>query len=1253
MTPGVLANPEEAHVVYGDVTFQQLLNTLNINAATRQAIIEWLRFSIANGETVNFNLPDSSSFVLNRVTGFDPSVILGNLFSNGQIFLINPNGVLFGSSSRVDTAGLVASTLDISNDDFLAGRFNFVGSGGSVINQGIINAPGGYVALLGSSVENSGIITSNLGTVALASGQRITLDLDPQGLMSVVIEEAVSQNQTGAQNAVNNTGTISANGGKVILTAKSLNGVFDRAINNEGIIEAQNLQSRNGQVYLSASGEGAVVRNAGTITSDLTQITAPNVEFDGGLVNSTGLTVNAANNITLRNGAFLFGNVVNLNSGQDIAINSDSLVRAYRLNLRADRDFTMSGSSRIVASNMNDLRVGRNMTLNDASEIHSDWLSQLTVINDLTLNHNSSIYSNYINGISVGHDLVLNHHADIGGYGGILQVGHDLIMRDDSTLSSVVNEINVDNDLVMSGNAQISGLAEFLYVDHGIFMNDRSRISSPNSIFMDVGSLTMNDESNIFAGSDLRIYSGNLTMNGASSIESGNYADFNIDRDLTLSDDAQIEARTLYLGAGNDLSLNGSSRISSYSIEDLTVGRNLTLNDQSEIHSSWLSQVHVLNDLLMNGSSAFNLAYYNVNVGRDVIMNDLARISGNGGLLQVGNDLTMNDSAAILTTVNELDVNRNLTMNGASRISGLAAFLNVGNNMTLFDNSNISASNIMMEIGNSLALNDHSSITADDLRINAGNLEMNDISSIASGNYAELNILNDFSMAGQSQLEARTAYLNVGHDLSLRGNSHMNVEADLHMSAGHNVALRDQSQIDAGTIGITAGNSLYIDSPIEALGDIVLEALEDIYVAGGIFPIIRSLNGSIIMNAMRDVVLGYTAGLGMIHAATTGNIIVNALRDIIVKNEMFVTSNRGRVEMTAGHNINLLDLAYVGSYFADVVLNAANSIIQESAALIEAGRNVYLHADTDADGQGGIQMQGSAAIISNGGYIELTTGTAPFVGGGDIWLGLLDAGSGSVFIRSGSGAIRDNNGSRNNVVAHDLNLWARNGIGSDNALETQVFNLQGYNAAIGNINIENSGELHISGDGVVNRAAGGGIDILTASPLYVDSLIEANGDISLRALGADGDILIAGGRFPIIRSLDGSIYMKSMRDIVFGYSGGLGMVHAARNGSIIARALRDILIQNEMFVTANRGNILFNAGRDISLLDLAYLASYFGDVTLIAGRSFYRGPNAVIEAGGIIQIYSLSTSNRMPGGGKLKFRKNNPPKKLILSSVSR
>jgi filamentous hemagglutinin family protein len=190
------------------------------------AIINWQQFNIGAGETTHFAQASASSSVLNRVLANDPSLIYGTLSSNGRVWLVNPAGILVGAGGRVDVAGFVASTLNISNADFLAGRNLFVndGTAQNVINQGEIRTPsGGSVYLIGSNVTNEGLIHTPAGETILAAGQTVSLiDSATPG---------VKVDITGAAGNATNLGQITADAGRI--------GIAGVIVRNSGTLECQ------------------------------------------------------------------------------------------------------------------------------------------------------------------------------------------------------------------------------------------------------------------------------------------------------------------------------------------------------------------------------------------------------------------------------------------------------------------------------------------------------------------------------------------------------------------------------------------------------------------------------------------------------------------------------------------------------------------------------------------------------------------------------------------------------------------------------------------------------------------------------------------------------------------------------------------------------------------------------------------------------------------------------------------------------
>ncbi|MDL2356049.1 MAG: filamentous hemagglutinin N-terminal domain-containing protein, partial [Pseudomonadota bacterium] len=265
-----------------------------IQQSTANVAINWQSFSIAAGETVRFVQPDSNSVALNRVIGSDPSSILGNLVANGKVFLVNPNGVLFGKGASVNVGALVASTLNITDADFMAGNYNFSGAGtGAVRNQGAIatNGDGGYIALLGGNVGNDGVISARLGTVALAAGRAITLDLAGDGLLNVTVNQ-------GAVNAlVQNGGMIAADGGHVLLTAQAAGSLLQSSVNNTGVIRAQTIENHNGTIKLMGAMQDGSVNVGGTLDAS-----APN-GGNGGFIETSAANVHIASDAKVNTSA--------------------------------------------------------------------------------------------------------------------------------------------------------------------------------------------------------------------------------------------------------------------------------------------------------------------------------------------------------------------------------------------------------------------------------------------------------------------------------------------------------------------------------------------------------------------------------------------------------------------------------------------------------------------------------------------------------------------------------------------------------------------------------------------------------------------------------------------------------------------------------------------------------------------------------------------------------------------------------------
>src|SRR3990167_4147624 len=291
----IFANPVLDNVAAGQVSIEQAPNSTVINQTSQKAIINWQSFNIAAPETTHFQQP-AGGVALNRINPSQGvSSIYGRLTATGQIILVNPAGIFFGPGSFVNVGGLIASTANITDQDFLNDYYHFAndpGYNGAIVNQGqIIAADHGLVALIGGAVSNEGIIQANMGQVALASGDAFTMSFAGNDMVSFVVDKGVSKravdkNGTELADGVSNTGSITANGGKILVSAKDAAGVLDHVVNVQGLVQAKSVYMQGGTIVISGDPNGGKVRVASKINAS-----GKNAGSKGGSVTITGFNI--------------------------------------------------------------------------------------------------------------------------------------------------------------------------------------------------------------------------------------------------------------------------------------------------------------------------------------------------------------------------------------------------------------------------------------------------------------------------------------------------------------------------------------------------------------------------------------------------------------------------------------------------------------------------------------------------------------------------------------------------------------------------------------------------------------------------------------------------------------------------------------------------------------------------------------------------------------------------------------------------
>ena len=313
LAPSSFANPSGEHVTAGSATFGRSGNALQVTTASQSTVIDWQSFSIGANERTRFLQPSTDAATLNRVTSGNPSEIYGSLESNGKLFLINPNGIVVGLTGRIDTAGFLASTLNLSNADFLArGDLHLTGSSTATIeNRGTIHALGGDVYLLGASVINSGTVSAPTGIVGLGAGNDI--------LIKQVGDERVTIRPAASAGAVNNSGLVEA----VQAELKAHGNIYALAINNSGIVRATGVATRNGRVLLTS--QSGTVSNSGHLIAKTQRGGGGAVRIHGGTVLVSG-TVDASGRAggTTGGSVYLSGSNVGLFPGGKIDVSGDA-----------------------------------------------------------------------------------------------------------------------------------------------------------------------------------------------------------------------------------------------------------------------------------------------------------------------------------------------------------------------------------------------------------------------------------------------------------------------------------------------------------------------------------------------------------------------------------------------------------------------------------------------------------------------------------------------------------------------------------------------------------------------------------------------------------------------------------------------------------------------------------------------------------------------------------------------------------------
>ena len=317
--------PTGGTVTSGNATIAQNNNTLNINQSSQKAIINWSTFDVGSAATVNFNQPNSQSSTLNRVNSASKSMIDGAVNSNGTVIFVNPNGIVFGKGAQVNTGSIVATTMNITDQEYLSenNKKIFSGSGnGKIVNNGTITANNidGYIALMAPQVKNQGVVIATMSgnnSIALVSGEKVTLTFQGEQLLNVNVDAST------IKSLIKNKNLIQTNGGQVIIAANAASDLKSSVLVNKGTISADGLNVKGGRIYLTAS----TIKQQGTVTASATS-NSSGTRVEGGTIVAKADTIKLkAGSKTLATGDN-GGGVITLSAAQMVNVKANAVVDA-------------------------------------------------------------------------------------------------------------------------------------------------------------------------------------------------------------------------------------------------------------------------------------------------------------------------------------------------------------------------------------------------------------------------------------------------------------------------------------------------------------------------------------------------------------------------------------------------------------------------------------------------------------------------------------------------------------------------------------------------------------------------------------------------------------------------------------------------------------------------------------------------------------------------------------------------------------
>lgn len=1225
-------------ITNGEASVLQVRDFLQVEQTTEKAIINWESFNVAVNESVHFVQPDKGVCLsrINELNGL--SHIDGALTATGKIYLINPAGIAFGNTARVNVGGIIASAIDISDQNFLDNKHIFDKAGnhlGAIVNRGVIDADvHGTVALLGANVVNDGVIIARVGNVLLGSGSKFTIDF----LGDQVINFAVDPTQTHAldefgnklANSIDNSGKIFNDGGFVFVSAKATKECIDNIINMDGVVQAKTMSQRAGTIILTGD-ENSKINIEGTL--DL----SGDVNNRGGVVLGIAGDINVTENATIdvsgKNGGKIFlGDVINL-----FGANTNSVHVAKDALLKADAiDNGNAGDIRIMSQKETQFSGNAFARGGDISgdggivEISTNGVlkyeESLAHVETTAKNGNTGtlLFDPKFLIVQTGGNPYLNNLNNL--------YTNSPTATTILTPASIVNAAQTNNirlqansDIIFNGNLILVSNGKSLTVNAGRSVLFNANVTTVNGAFI----VTANDSTAQSAN--------------RSTITTGNPVG---DNEAVLGNITMSTGTALTAGTGSISLTVGTSTTSPYSPGDITYenlsGGAISLSTPNTINGG---------DIVTSGG---------VTLSAGTISNITGVISGAGGLIKNGNGTLLLSSANTytgattvnagilkagiadaITTSSSLSLTNTagaaFDLNGFNQtigtlVGGGAAGGNItlsGANLTVTQGANNNYSGIISGTGDvikegsgMLTLIGANTYTGTTL-INHGTLRTNAANVLPST--TNVILANDVSailnLANSNQTIASLAGGGInGGNISL-GSATLTVAQATNdtysgeISGTGGITLNGPATLTLGGTNIYTGTTTISQGTLRADKSNVINGSPLVIASGATFDLndfdqsigTLSGSGSISLNTatltVNQATLNTFAGV----ISGYGNLVKNGSATLLLSGANtysgLTTINAGKIQTGSANVLNSsLSLSNTSGVIFD--LDGYSQTIKTLSGGGTTGGNINLGAATltvlqDANNVYGGIISGAGGVTVNGSAILNLTGTNTYTGQTTINAGVLQAGASNVLANNSAVVLA------NNTAVFDLNDFAQS-IGSlsgggnvggsvdlGNATltinQTSNDTFAGVISGSGGISKYGSSRLTLSGDNTYTGATNVFAGTLQAGA--VDIIADSSGLIMANVAGAAFDL-------------------NNFDQTIKNLSGGGGSGGNITLGSAIFTIQQDN-IANYAGVISGSGDVILNG---TGTLTLSGPNTYTGQTTISAGTLKAGNPFVLAES---------------------------------------